>query len=133
MRHTPFSSAQRSASERLRVFVFVALAFGAVGRAWADDVFLTPDEAPAAVFPDADRFERSEIVATPELRSAVRSRLGGLHPTVWEPRYAVTNAYRGDELLGRSIVVEEIGKHRAITFVDGVNPRGEVADVAIMA
>ena len=133
MRLTPFSSAQRSVSERLRIFLFVALAAGVAGRARADEVYLTPEEAPAAVFPDADRFERSEVTATEDLRNGVRARLGKLRPTVWEAKYPVTTAYRGDERVGRAIVVEEVGKHRAITFVVGVDPRGEVAGVAVMA
>ena len=133
MRHTRFSSVPRSVFDRLRTVAFVVLVLGATERARAADVYLTPAEAPAAVFPDADRFERTEVVVTPALRDGIRTRLAGLKPTVWEPRYPITAAYRGDDLLGRAIVVEEIGKHRAITFVVGIDRRGEIAGVAVMA
>ncbi|MGH7803242.1 MAG: FMN-binding protein [Candidatus Binatia bacterium] len=132
MKRTPFSSAPPSASRR-PILLLVVLALGLAGGARADEVYLTPEEAPAAVFPDADRFERSSVEATEDLRTRVRTRLGKLNPTVWERRYPMAVAYRGDEPLGTSIVVEEIGKHRAITFVVGVDPSGEVAGVAVMA
>ena len=40
---------------------------------------------------------------------------------------------RGATPLGRAIVVEEIGKHRPISFVVGLRPDGTVEDVAVMA
>jgi transcriptional regulator of nitric oxide reductase len=133
MSHTRFSSEPPSGSRRALILASVALALVLPGRARGDDVYLTPEEAPAAVFPDADRFERSELEATEDLRTRVRDRLGNVRPTVWERRYPVATAYRGEERLGRSIIVEEIGKHRAITFVVGVDPEGDVVGVAVMA
>lgn len=102
------------------------------GRACADDVYLLPAEAPRAAFPDADRFESHRVVSTPALRAAIAKTLAGAKTTVWEPAYAVTTAFRGGARLGDAVVVEEIGKHRAITFVVGVGPRLEVARVAVM-
>src|SRR5258708_2527204 len=40
---------------------------------------------------------------------------------------------RGDQLVGYAVIVEEIGKHRPITFVVGVRPDGKVSDVAVMS
>src|SRR5262249_4589473 len=34
---------------------------------------------------------------------------------------------------GYAVIVEEIGKHRPITFVVGIRPDGRVNDVAVMA
>lgn len=99
----------------------------------AAEVYLTEEEAPAAVFPDAVRFERREIVATAELRRRVGERLAPVKATVREARYPVWTAYGETERLGEAIVVEEIGKHRAITFVVGIDSAGEVAGVAVMA
>lgn len=134
MSRTRSSSAPRSVFRRRRIFfALVALVLSLSGRARADDVYLTAEEAPAAVFPDADRFERTEVPATEPLRARVRERLGKVQPTVWEPRYPIAIAYREDERLGVSIVVEEVGKHRAITFVVGVDTKGDVVGVAVMA
>jgi thiamine biosynthesis lipoprotein len=103
------------------------------GTAIADDVYLTDAEAPAAVFPTADRFERQNFPGTEELRRRVAKRLGDVRVSFWEASYKVATAFRGDTRLGRAIEVEEIGKHRAITFVVGVDEQGEVAGVAVMA
>ena len=117
---------------RLRALA-AAIAVAAL-TAGAGDVFvyLSVDEAPAAVFPRADRFERREIRSTEELQARVQERLGKLVPSIWEDRYPVTTAYEGNRKLGRAIIVEEIGKHRGITFVVGVEPSGAVAGVAIL-
>jgi Na+-translocating ferredoxin:NAD+ oxidoreductase RnfG subunit len=114
--------------------LFVWAASGAsLQPARADEVYLTVEEAPAAVFPDADRFERRSVVSTAELRQRVQVRLGNTKASIWEPSYPVATAYRGSERLGEALVVEEIGKHREITFVVGVDPTGAVAGVAVMA
>ena len=95
--------------------------------------FLSEQDAPGAVFPDADHFDRQDVESTPELREKMTSRLDGTRPSMWEERYAVFAASRGNSALGRAVVVEEIGKHRPITFIVGLKPDGSVQDVAVMA
>src|SRR5262249_2946009 len=82
-----------------------------------EGVLLTEDEAPRAVFPTADRFERAEIPLTEALRARVEETLQKTKPSVWEPTYVTFTAWQGDTLLGRAFLVEEIGKHRPITFI----------------
>jgi H+/Na+-translocating ferredoxin:NAD+ oxidoreductase subunit G len=96
-------------------------------------VFLQEADAPRAVFPDADRVERAEIAATDELRDRIRAQLDGTTPSMWEARYVTFKVWHGETLLGRAFLVEEIGKHRPITFVVGVRPDGRVQDVAVVA
>jgi hypothetical protein len=112
--------------------VAVLVACAMVARA-QEGVFLSEQDAPAAVFPDADRFVRHEVESTPALRECMTARLGGTQPSLWEERYVVFSAARGDTPLGRAVVVEEIGKHRPITFVVGLKADGSVQDVAVMA
>ncbi len=109
-----------------------ALLSSAAAPTVADQVYLSTAEAPRAVFPEADRFGRRQIPSTPELREQVAQRLGDLKPSIWEPSYEVTTAFAGDRRLGRAIEVEEIGKHRAITLVIGVDPQLRVAGIAVM-
>jgi hypothetical protein len=98
-----------------------------------EGVFLGEDEAPAAVFPDAKRFQRTDVEATPELRDRMRAHLDGVTPSLWEDSYVVVHAFDGDRRLGTAFLVEEIGKHRPISFVVGLRPDGTVEDVAVMA
>jgi transcriptional regulator of nitric oxide reductase len=118
---------------RLGVAALVALATHAPPAAAQEGVFLTEQQAPAAVFPEADSFAREVVDATPALREQMRSFLGRTHPSVWEDQYVVFKATRDRTELGHAIVVEEIGKHRPITFVVGVRRDGTVNDVAVMA
>ena len=124
-------SAPRSAFERPLV-VAALLALVLATRAAADDVYLSDADAPAAVFPTASRFERSEVKSTLELRARVAQRLGDVKPTVWEPSYKVAVAFADGRRLGRAIEIEEIGKHRPITLIIGIDEQGTVAGVAVM-
>jgi len=104
------------------------------GLAWAQEgSFLTEAAAPAAVFPTAERFERRAVTVTPALRARVQARLGPVTPSIWEETYVVFTAYHGERALGQALIVEEIGKHRPITFVVGLRLDGRVEDVAVMA
>lgn len=95
--------------------------------------FLSEAEAPAAVFPEGDRLERREIVATEALRSRMQEHLGTVQVSIWEDRWVMFRVERAGHVLGHAFIVEEIGKHRPITFVVGLAPDGKVRDVAVMA
>jgi H+/Na+-translocating ferredoxin:NAD+ oxidoreductase subunit G len=116
-------------SRLLIVLLLAAIAHPAVAQ---EGVFLTESEAPGAVFPSADRFERIEVEATDALRTRMRAHLA-ITPSSWEDRYVAFRAWRGERALGLAVLVDEIGKHRPITFVVGVRPGGAVEDVAVVA
>lgn len=98
-----------------------------------EGVFLSEEDAPQAVFADADSFIRYVIPSAPELREQMRVILAATPPSLWEDEYVVFTAKRGDQIMGHAIIVEEIGKHRPITFVVGLRADGHVKDVAVMA
>ncbi|MBY0276308.1 FMN-binding protein [Candidatus Binatia bacterium] len=98
----------------------------------AEQKLLTIEQAPGAVFPDADRFERRDVPLTPELRTAIQARMGSVKPSLWEATLVTFTAHKGDGVLGYAVVLEEIGKHRPITSIVGVTPEGKVQDVAVM-
>lgn len=112
----------------------VALTLVAVSTAGGQEgVFLDEASAPKAVFADADAFAREDVTVTEDLRTRVAAELAGSLPSMWEERWTVFRATRAGAPLGRAIVVEEIGKHRPITFVVGLRPDLTVEDVAVMA
>lgn len=98
-----------------------------------EGVFLSGADVARAVFPDADRFDPQRYPATEELRAGLKAGLGSTVASVWEADYLVFTAWRGTARLGRAFLVEEIGKHRPITFVVGVVDDGQVRDVAVVA
>lgn len=115
-----------------RTLLLSSLLLFAVTPSRSVDVYLTLEEAPAAVFPAADSFERRDIEVTEEFRQKLKERVGRAKPTIWEPFYITFIARRGEEVIGHAVVCEEIGKHRPITFIVAVTPGGKVHDVAIM-
>ncbi|MCP5113780.1 MAG: FMN-binding protein [bacterium] len=98
----------------------------------AVDVYLSLEDAPRAVFPEADSIERRDVSADDGLRRRMRRLIGRTKPSVWEPFYISYTARKGGEVLGYAVICEEIGKHRPITFIVAVNTAGEVTEVAIM-
>jgi len=95
-------------------------------------IFLSVEEAPRAVFPEGTSFERRVVTSSAQLRAAIMAELSQTRPSLWEPEYVIFTARRDDSVLGQAVIVEEIGKHRPITFVVGVRPDGGVQDVALM-
>ncbi len=122
-------SAIRKATSRLAVAVLLL-----PPSAYAEkvDVYLTLEEAPKAVFPEADSFERKDIEVDDTTRRRMKKLVGRLKPTIWEPFYISFIASRKEEVIGYAVICEEIGKHRPITFIVGAYPDGSVKDVALM-
>lgn len=108
------------------------LVLGPAGLAAQEGVFLKPEEAPRHLFPDATEVtERTEVV-TPIMQARIRDLLGR-PPTLWEPAYRIFTVKRGGAVAGYVVVVEEIGKHRPITYAVAVEPDGLVHDLAVLA
>jgi Na+-translocating ferredoxin:NAD+ oxidoreductase RnfG subunit len=97
-----------------------------------EGTFLDEDEAPKAVFPEGTHFEKKIIPSTDALREKMRELLGRTRPSIWEGAYITYQVRRNGERLGFAVIVEEIGKHRPITFIVGIKPNGKVKDVALM-
>ena len=102
------------------------------GQGGGTTVYLTVEQAPQAVFPEADRFERRDIPVTPALSGKLRQWVAPAKPTIWEPFYMTFVARKEEQIIGYAVICEEIGKHRPITFIVGVTPDGKVKDAAIM-
>ena len=94
--------------------------------------YLSEEEAPRAVFPDADEIEKKVVESTPGLRDKIESLVGNPKPSIWEKDYKTFIARKNGKVVGYAVIVEEIGKHRPITFIVEVVPEGKVGDVAVM-
>jgi hypothetical protein len=97
-----------------------------------EGVFMAPQDAPRSLFPDATDVDERAIPSTPALKAQVRGLLGQ-PPSVWEDAYRVFTVKREGHPLGFVVIVDEIGKHRPITFAVAVRPDGTVHDVAVLA
>jgi hypothetical protein len=95
--------------------------------------FLKEEDTPKAVFPDANSFERKIIRSSAELREKIQQRLGKTKTSIWEDTYVTFTVKKADAVIGYAVIVEEIGKHRPITFVVGVGLDRKIKDAALIA
>jgi len=91
------------------------LVLGPAGLAAQEGVFLKPEEAPRHLFPEATSVTERTEVATPVMQHKIRDLLGR-PPSLWEPAYRIFTVTCDQAVTGYVVVVEEIGKHRPITF-----------------
>ena len=97
-----------------------------------EGIFLKEDEAPKAVFPEADSFERKVVRLNEELKAKIQQKMGKTKTSLWEDSYVMFTAKKGQTILGYAAIVEEIGKHRPITFIVGVGADHKIKDAALM-
>jgi hypothetical protein len=98
-----------------------------------EGMFLKEEEAPRAVFPDATSVERKVIPSSDDLKSKIAQRMGKTKTSLWEDSYVTFRAKKGETVLGYAVIVEEIGKHRPITYAVAVEPNATVHDLAVLA
>ena len=93
-------------------------------------VFMTPAEGRAKIFPQAGHFVRQVQHLDPAAKAELAADLGR---ALAEDSLVVHLAH-GDEgaLLGYAITTEEIGKFRPITFMVGINTQFEVVGAAVL-
>src|SRR5262249_31724874 len=85
----------RAPGMRLAGALLILAALAGSGHA-QEGMFLTEEQAPRAVFPDADRVTRSDVDSTPALRERISAHLSGGQPSLWEERYPVFAVSHGD-------------------------------------
>jgi hypothetical protein len=105
-----------------------ASALVAPGAAFATD-YMTGDQAQAALFPEADRFETRSFELPEAERTALQSRL----KLAVRPKWVVRVALRGGKLVGAVVVDDVIGKFDRITFASGLGQDGKVREVEILS
>src|SRR5262245_4377490 len=114
-------------------FFLLIIAVGSLRPAHGQEgMLLKEDEAPKAVFPEASAFDRKVVQSSEELKAKIQQRMGKTKTSLWEESYLVFVAKKGDATLGYAVIVEEIGKHRPITFVVGVGADHKIKDAALM-
>jgi Na+-translocating ferredoxin:NAD+ oxidoreductase RnfG subunit len=97
-----------------------------------EEVYLTPDEAPLAIFPEGTSVLKRVVPITPALRANVEALIAPTQPSLWEGSIPIYVVSEDGKPVGYAVLVNEIGKHRPITFVVGVTPDEKVKGVEIM-
>jgi hypothetical protein len=107
------------------------LVIGPAGAAGQEGVFMQAEDAARQLFPGSPPPQERTVPATDALRAKVRALLGRT-PTVWESAYHIFAFTGGERGPGFVIVVEEIGKHRPITYAVAVGADGKVRDLVVL-
>lgn len=87
-------------------------------------------QAQRALFPEADRFVRSDVELSREQKKEIQALSGVRQRNDRQPVWRAQNA---GQVAGWFIVDEVIGKHEFITYAAGLLPDGSVRGIEVLA
>ena len=93
------------------------------------DVLLSEEEALTVMFPKSKKIRKEIIELTAEQKQLIESRIGWKFP---EQAFEVYVGETGEKLEGYAMIHNTIGKHKPMTYMVGVDPRGRVTNVELM-
>ncbi len=94
-----------------------------------EDVYLTPEDAAKLTFPESDSIRLEIITLTQDQKRLIEERIGWQFPeSTFECFIGETNG----KIDGWAFVQHTIGKHKAMTYMVGVDPDGEVTNVEVL-
>jgi Na+-translocating ferredoxin:NAD+ oxidoreductase RnfG subunit len=93
------------------------------------ETLLTEAQALKLVFPKSQSVETENRSLTDAQREQLQKTTGLRFP---EPQYKCFVGKSNGKPDGYAVIMNEIGKHEFITFIVGVDPKGQVSDVGVM-
>jgi hypothetical protein len=93
------------------------------------EVFLSEEQALTLMFPTSKNIRKELIRLAPEQKQSIESRIGWKFP---EDTFEVYVGETGDHLDGYAMVHNTIGKHKPMTYIVGVDSKGQVTNVELM-
>jgi hypothetical protein len=94
-----------------------------------EDVFMSDVEAARLIFPKSERIGEESVRLSPDQKKVIEERIGWHFP---EEEFTVFIGKTGTEIDGYAIVQNTIGKHKAITYMVGVDQKGEVVGLEVL-
>ena len=93
------------------------------------EVFLTEEEALKLMLPKSERIRQEVLTLNAEQKHLVEERIGWKFP---EERFEVYVGETGATVDGYALVQNTIGKHKPMTYMVGVDSKGEVTNVELL-
>ncbi|MGP0592258.1 FMN-binding protein [Nitrospira sp. T9] len=94
-----------------------------------EDIYLTPEEAAKLTFPESNSIRLEVINLTQDQKRLIEERIGWQFPeSTFECFIGETNG----KIDGWAFIQNTIGKHKAMTYMVGVDPDGEVTNVEVL-
>jgi Na+-translocating ferredoxin:NAD+ oxidoreductase RnfG subunit len=93
------------------------------------EAFLSEDEGVKIILPKSERIRKDVIKLSPEKKAQIEERIGWKFP---EQSFEVYIGETGTKVDGYALVQNTIGKHKPMTYLVGVDGRGQVSDVELL-
>lgn len=94
------------------------------------EIYLTKEQAPHAIFPEAENIHEENISVGPDLRKKLEQKT---KQEVEENSFTTFTARKNGKILGYAVIVHQVGKFKPITFICGVTSEGKLKDFEVMA
>ena len=93
------------------------------------EVFLNEEEAVKLMFPQSQRVRKEALHLSQDQKALVESRIGWKFP---EEAFEVYIGETGATVDGYAMIQNTIGKHKAMTYMVGVDKKGHVSNVELL-
>jgi H+/Na+-translocating ferredoxin:NAD+ oxidoreductase subunit G len=93
------------------------------------EVFLSEEDGVKIMLPKSERVRKDVIKLSPEKKAQIEERIGWKFP---EHSFEVYIGESGDKIDGYALVQNTIGKHKPMTYMVGIDNKGQVSDVELL-
>jgi Na+-translocating ferredoxin:NAD+ oxidoreductase RnfG subunit len=93
------------------------------------EVFMSEEDALKVMLPKSERVRRDLLRLTPDKKSQIEDRIGWKFP---EDSFEVYIGETGTQVDGYALVQNTIGKHKAMTYMVGIDQKGRVSDIELL-
>lgn len=93
------------------------------------EVFLSEEDGVKIMLPKSERVRKDVIKLSPEKKAQIEERIGWKFP---EQSFEVYIGETGNQIDGYALVQNTIGKHKPMTYMVGIDSKGQVSDVELL-
>ena len=93
------------------------------------EIFMTEEEAVKTMLPKSERIRKEMLKLSPEKKSQIEELIGWKFP---EESFEVYIGETGTKVDGYALIQNTIGKHKPMTYMVGIDSRGQVSDVELL-
>ena len=93
------------------------------------EVFLTEEEALKLMFPQSERIRQETLALSHEQKQKIEERIGWKFP---EESFDMYIGETGAKVDGYALIQNTIGKHKPMTYMVGIDDKGEVTNVELL-
>lgn len=93
------------------------------------EVFMSEEDGVKLILPKSERVRKDVIKLSPEKKAQIEERIGWKFP---EQSFEVYIGETGSQIDGYALVQNTIGKHKPMTYMVGIDSKGQVSDVELL-